>query len=275
MLYQEMTSLKMSDGLELRYVVDDFTDPWHAADTLILLHAAMGSSRRLYAWVPHLCRHVRVVRPDLRGHGKSGIPAEGQLTLDRLRDDILELMDHLNLERAHIAGSSAGGIIAMYTAVTHADCVASLAAFAAIPGLKMSAGHTDYGAWMTGIRTEGVHSFLKRTIGTRFDLDQVDPGFVDWFLDEAARNDPELLCRFVGLMSSTDFSDRVGEIKCPTLAVVPGGDPNQSMDEYAVLRDNIRNCKFVVYPGMPHNITDAVPDRCAQELRDFLLELQA
>ena len=33
----------------------------------------------------------------------------------------------------------------------------------------------------------------------------------------------------------------------------------------------IPDCEFVVYEGLPHNITDAVPDRCAQELKRFLL----
>ncbi len=259
-----------SDGLTLRYDVDDFTDPWRPPETLVLVHAAMGSSRRFYAWVPHLCRDFRVVRLDMRGHGRSDIPGEGQLTLERLSQDVTDLLDHLGVERAHLAGSSAGGIVSMYTAVTRPERVATLAAFAAIPGLKMSAGHTDYGAWIKAIREEGVRGFLARTIADRFDQGQVEPGFVEWFLDEAARNDPELLARFVRLMSSVDFADRLGEIRCPTLMVVPGGDPNQSMGEYHATRDAIRDCTFVVYDGMRHNITDAVPDRCAEDLRAFL-----
>ena len=51
-----------SDGLSLAYYIDDFTDPWQRPATLILLHAAMGSARRYYGWVPYLCRHYRVVR---------------------------------------------------------------------------------------------------------------------------------------------------------------------------------------------------------------------
>ena len=60
-----------SDGIKLAYYIDDFTDPWRQADTLLLLHAAVGHAQRFYAWVPPLCRHYRVVRLDLRGHGAS------------------------------------------------------------------------------------------------------------------------------------------------------------------------------------------------------------
>lgn len=80
---EEPQYFKTSDGLKLAYEVDDFTDPWRKADTLILIHAAMGSTRRLYAWVPTLSRDFRVVRLDMRGHGQSAIPGEGQLSLER------------------------------------------------------------------------------------------------------------------------------------------------------------------------------------------------
>ena len=63
-----------ADGLQLAYYVDDFTDPWRKPDTVLLLHAAMGNSRRWFQWVPPLSRHYRVVRLDLRGHGNSQVP---------------------------------------------------------------------------------------------------------------------------------------------------------------------------------------------------------
>ena len=40
-----------SDALKIAYVIDDYTDPWHKAPTLVMLHSAMSSSRRLYALV--------------------------------------------------------------------------------------------------------------------------------------------------------------------------------------------------------------------------------
>src|SRR5438067_4445386 len=80
----EAQNFAASDGISLAYYVDDFTDPWKSAPTLLLLHAAMGSARRYFAWVPHLARDYRVVRLDLRGHGQSPVPpADRPLTLDR------------------------------------------------------------------------------------------------------------------------------------------------------------------------------------------------
>ena len=57
-----MHSFRASDGLEIAYALDDFADPWRGADAVILVHAAMGSSTRFYAWVPHLMGEFRVAR---------------------------------------------------------------------------------------------------------------------------------------------------------------------------------------------------------------------
>ena len=107
----EALNFTASDGLSLAYYTDDFTDPWKKAPTLLLLHAAMGSARRYFAWVPHLARDWRVVRLDLRGHGRSQVPpAEQMLTLDRLVLDVAELLDHFGVPQAHFVGNSAGAI---------------------------------------------------------------------------------------------------------------------------------------------------------------------
>ena len=76
-----MNRFNASDGLEIAYTVDDYSDPWRAADTVILVHAAMGSSIRFYAWVPHIARDFRVVRIDMRGHGATALPASAELSV--------------------------------------------------------------------------------------------------------------------------------------------------------------------------------------------------
>jgi 3-oxoadipate enol-lactonase len=265
-----MEHFRASDGTRLGYVVDDWTDPWTTPETLVLLHAAMGSSRRLYAWVPHLARDFRVVRPDLRGHGQSEVPPPSRpFTLDRLAQDVVDLLDHLKLQGAHLAGSSAGAIISMRVAISHPDRILTLADFASTPGLKPS--NVNSAKWIARIREKGVRGFLAETIGDRFDLGTVDSGFVQWFLDESAKTDPEWLARFVPLMTSVDLTDELGGIRCPMLAVVPDHDPISSMSQYVVIRQRVKDVDWVVYEHLPHNITDAVPDRCAEELRRFLL----
>src|SRR5689334_8292375 len=124
-------TFKASDGLEIAYYVDDYTDPWREAHTLILVHAAMGSSTRFYAWVPHLAGDFRVVRMDMRGHGKTAVPGPDQLSVERIAKDVAELADHLGAPHFHVGGSSAGSVVAEKVAIDYPDRVLSLGAFAA------------------------------------------------------------------------------------------------------------------------------------------------
>lgn len=267
-------SFRASDGVRIAYEIDDFTPAWKDVDTVVLLHAAMGTSRRFFRWVPPLCGRFRVARWDMRGHGASDRPPPGGLSIERLSTDLVEFLDHLGLDRAHVVGSSAGGVVAMHAALDHSQRFASLSGFVAIPGLRSSVGHNDYEAWKAGLVKEGVEAFLKRTAAQRFRLEEVDAGFVDWFAREAARNDPAFLADFVAMMTAVDFRERLGEIACPSLFVVASGDPVHSMENYELLKA-VPDHRFVVYENMPHNITDAVPDRCVADLLAFLGEIGA
>ena len=254
-----------SDGLRLAYDLDDFTDPWKPAPTVLLLHAAMGSARRYFGWVPHLARDYRVVRLDLRGHGNSQVPPPAQpLGLDRLVADVVELLDHLGVEKAHVVGNSAGGYLGQQLAMNFPARLRSLALFGSTPGLRNSQAPS----WIPQIQAKGLRGFLAETIRDRLPED-ADPGHVSWFLDEAGRNDPAYIAKFVLLMASYDWSDQVQRIACPTLVVIPGGETVGSVANYEPFR-RLGDVEFQVYDGLPHNICDAVPDRCAEDVRDFL-----
>jgi len=254
-----------SDGLRLAYYIDDFTNPWSDAPTVLLLHAAMGSARRYFGWVPHLCRDYRVVRLDLRGHGASEVPpADRVLTLDRLVRDVVDLLDHLGCDGAHVVGNSAGGYLGQQLAMTRPERVKSLSLFGSTPGLKNSQAPS----WIPQIQAKGLRGFLAETIRDRLPVG-ADPGLVEWFLDEAAKNDPAFIGKFVLLMASYDWSSEVERITCPTLVVIPGAETVGSLANYDPFCQ-LRDVELKVYDGMPHNICDAVPDRCAADLREFL-----
>jgi hypothetical protein len=57
--------------------------------------------------------------------------------------------------------------------------------------------------------------------------------------------------------------------------VIPHPDPLGTLAQYEVVKNNIADCEFVVYRDLPHNITDSVPEKCAEELKRFLLKHRA
>lgn len=240
-----MQSFTGSDGLKLAYTVTDHTDPW----------------------APKLSRHYRVVRLDMRGHGESGVPDEKQFSFQRLVQDVLQLADHLQCPAFHLAGSSAGGIIATQVALDHPARVKTLATFAATAGLKHT--NIDHKQWIINVKANGLRAFFEATIAERFPPG-ADPAFVQRFVNEACRTNEDFFCRFVPVMREVDQSARLHEITQPMLCVVPGADPHISLDQYEAVKTHAPHCEFVVYDGYQHNITDIVPERCATELLKFL-----
>ena len=256
-----------SDSVRLAYCVDDFTDPWKPAHTLLMLHAAMGSAKRWYAMVPPLCRDYRVVRLDLRGHGLSQVPPEAPpLSMDRLVQDVRELLDHLGVTGpVDIVSNSAGGYVAQNLAMQSPERVRSLVLFGSTPGLKESQATT----WLPRVARDGLRKFLADTIEDRFPAGH-DRGNVEWFLDEAAKNDTPYIGRFVGLMTTLWWMDDLPRIKCPTLLVVPGAETVGHAGNYDKMLARLPDAEMISYPGLPHNICDIVPDRCAADVLAFL-----
>ena len=260
-------SFRSSDGVELAYHVDDFTDPWKEPEALILLHSMMGQSERFYRWVPDLAKQYRVIRMDMRGHGASQVPPENlAFSLERLVDDAVELLDHLGVKKLHVIGNSAGGYVAQKLAIFHADRVTSLALFGSTPGLKRSQTRT----WIPLIQKEGLKPFLTRTIADRFPTDRTDPGLVGWFLEQTGACDQDFICRWLAHMSELEWSDELDRIRCPTLIAYAGGETVGAADHYIEMRERIHDCETLNYVGMPHNIADIVPERCVRDLLAFL-----
>jgi pimeloyl-ACP methyl ester carboxylesterase len=78
----------------MHYLLDDFTDPWREAETILLLHGNCESGAAWYGWVPHLARQFRVVRPDM-GLRRVHPGAAGPVVVDVVIDDFVKLMDTL------------------------------------------------------------------------------------------------------------------------------------------------------------------------------------
>ena len=108
-----MPSIQLSNDLNMHYEIDDFTDPWKSAETILMLHGNCESGKVWFGWVPHLARDFKVVRPDMRGYGASTpVPRDFPWTIDVVIDDFIRLMDGLKVEHFHLVGAKIAGFIA-------------------------------------------------------------------------------------------------------------------------------------------------------------------
>lgn len=92
---------------------------------VLMLHS-IGTGLHLFdPQAAALARHRRVIRMDLRGHGLSSATA-GPYSMAMLAGDALALLDALGVRRAHLAGVSIGGRIALQMAAAAPERIASL-----------------------------------------------------------------------------------------------------------------------------------------------------
>ncbi|PSH70434.1 3-oxoadipate enol-lactonase [Phyllobacterium brassicacearum] len=101
------------------------TDGPQDAPVLLMLHS-LGTDHGV--WDPQaavLSRNFRVVRPDLRGHGLTGVTA-GPYSIKGLAEDALCAMNRLGIMQAHVAGLSIGGMVGQALAAVAPSRVSSL-----------------------------------------------------------------------------------------------------------------------------------------------------
>ena len=113
------------DGLRL---VVDVEGP-AAGEPVLLLHGLAASSATNW-WIPGITRALtdagfRVIVPDQRGHGRSDAPADGRYG-PVLVDDALQVLDALQVPKAHVVGYSMGSLVALRLAALAPGRVRSL-----------------------------------------------------------------------------------------------------------------------------------------------------
>lgn len=100
---------------DLYYEIDDYTDPWRNAPHMVLQHGFGRSSKFWYRCVPYLSRFYRLIRPDLRGFGRSAPATDppDEFTVEACIRDLEDILDAVGAESAHYCGESLGGILGM------------------------------------------------------------------------------------------------------------------------------------------------------------------
>lgn len=106
---------------------------------IILIHGIGAKKETWIAQLKALSNKYKVIAIDVRGTGKSDRP-NILYTMEILADDIKGLMDHLKIEKAHIAGRSMGGMIAQHFALKYSKQVEKLILITTSPGFPDEEG---------------------------------------------------------------------------------------------------------------------------------------
>ena len=119
-----------SNGVRLRYV-----EQGHGP-AIVLMHGYTGTADRHFlanGVFANLAKDHRAIAIDLRGHGKSDKPTVASAYGEEMARDVVRLLDHLKVQRAHVLGYSLGGFIASRLATLHPERLTSVVYVASLP----------------------------------------------------------------------------------------------------------------------------------------------
>lgn len=267
-------------------------------DNLVLIHGLGANLAFWYMGIARLlARHYRVITYDLRGHGRSDMPASGY-TLPEMANDLEELLDHLGVDRAHIVGHSFGARVALYFTTTRPHRVRTLTvADTQINCLQSQVRLADWphwNKWKRQLRDQGFTSLPPDDEHINFQMlahfNQLTEDFANGALNRQSRRVPSLKRRDMGnrgaerwdrLMRTTsareDFKDDhqitldgIRKIKSPTLALF--GEYSHCLESCRQLNNQIKTCKVKILPEVGHFLPVIKPRLFIRTLQQFILQ---
>lgn len=250
---------------------------------LAFIHGAFGDGRM---WDPqwvHFSSRCRVLRYDLRGHGRTGPSRLETYAMETFADDLAELFQRLGIESAVLCGLSWGGSIAQVFALRHPQKLRALVLVGATAA--MGIGFREQllryvlmpeFALLLAIRTLRVEDFVRFS----FWLSDLALGR-DWLSGEASFR--EYLQQTMLAITRQEYAkiwqaiygfdlQPLERISCPTLVMTAENDNRMVQHHAAEILRRIPHASRRVLPAAYHALPLEQPEMFNQALEEFLRE---
>ncbi|MFO1058144.1 MAG: alpha/beta fold hydrolase [Dongiaceae bacterium] len=256
--------LRVADGVEL-YVHRSGEGP-----PLLLLHGVGCCGDDWIGATAHLRGRFRVIRPDTRGHGRSGAPA-GPWRLADFLGDLVGILDRLGVARAHVAGFSMGGLLAQGLAIHHPERVERLAILAATTGRSPEeqaqiAGRLDF------IRAHHPGEYFDTHAAGRWftpEFRRESPAVVDYIRRVVAANDHQAYVKAYEVLVANDLGPELHRIAAPTLVLTGDDDIGAGPKAARFIAGEIPGARLILLPRLRHQLLLEAPELVGGILREF------
>lgn len=223
------------NGLHMYYEVSGEGSP------LVLLHGGMMTIDLNFATlIPTLAKSHQVIGVELQGHGRTA-DIDRALTPAALASDVVALLDHLGIDRAHLLGHSMGGAVAMELAVSHPDRVRSVVPISI--SVRPDGMHEDF--------SDPASMATSTRMPTQQDFEAMQAAYVE------LSPHPDHFADFLNTLSQSNadlqgWSDeQLAGITAPVLLVL-GDHDFTTIEHGGVMKELIPGSHLAVLPGTTH-----------------------
>lgn len=244
---------------------------------VVLGHAGFVDSRMWDAQWDTFTKHYRVIRYDMRGYGQSGV-VTGPVAR---RKELLNLLQTLNVDRAHLVGSSLSGAVFLDLALDQPQMVRSLTTVSAVPnGFKMQGEPPRYMMEMFAAWQQGDFEQVTE-LQTRIWIDGIhrEPDQVDSQLRQKAATMSAIPVQYQTMLIADSqpvdpldppATTRLHEIGCPVLVVDGGLDHPEVHRASELLTAEILNARRITISDTAHMPSMEKPTEFNRIVLDFL-----
>jgi 3-oxoadipate enol-lactonase len=239
---------------------------------VVLLHPFPANHEFWLIVAQALATRYRLILPDLRGHGDSGV-GEGPATMEKHAADIAKVMDDIGAGRCPLIGVSIGGYALFELWRKHRGRVTAL-------GLCNTKAPAD-SAEARNARLQTANEVLERGTGPFFEsmiprllgetTRQTRPDLVDGALRMMRKMSPEDVAQVQrGMAGRPDSVEMLKTVTVPTLLVTGDEDILTGVKEAELMRQHISGSQLRVIPKAGHYSPWERPEEVGKLLRHFL-----
>ena len=257
-----------SDAVRIAYDVRGTGEP------LLLIHG-LGYDRFGWGPVPDLLAdEFQVVRFDNRGVGESDAPP-GPYTATAMAADALAVLDAAGLERAHVVGTSLGGMVAQELVLAHPGRVTKLVLACTTPGGARAYPIPErtlaiFAAFATLPVEEALRRFVENALAD--ETVRTRPELVEeiYAYRLAHRPHPEAWQSQAAASMGFDAFDRLAQIEVPALVLTGTADNVVDHRNSDLIAEAIPEARLERFEGLGHLFFWEDPERFTRVVKEFL-----
>ncbi|WP_312550739.1 3-oxoadipate enol-lactonase [Massilia sp.] len=235
----------------------------------VVLSNSLGTDFSMWdAQAAVLAMRFHVLRYDTRGHGASSAP-RGPYTIAQLGADVIALLDHFDIERAHVVGLSMGGVTAQWLGVHAPGRIGKLV----LANTASKIGSAE--AWQAraaAVRANGMNEIAAGSPARWFTPAFLarQPVIVGAMQKTVRGLDPEGYAACCEALATADLTPDLQRIAAPTLVIAGADDPVTTVADAQALAGAVKGAALVSLPASHLSNVEA-PDRFSDAVASFLL----
>ncbi|AXQ21639.1 3-oxoadipate enol-lactonase [Acinetobacter wuhouensis] len=239
-----------------------------ANNPAIVFSNSLGTKYSMWqVQIEHFQKDHFVICYDTRGHGQSSAP-QGPYTIDQLGQDVINLLDHLNIEKANFCGISMGGLTGQWLAIHKPEY------FNHVIVCNTAAKIGQEQAWLDRaklVREQGLKPIAEtaalRWFTERFIQSQTQ--IVQSLSNDLAASSAEGYASCCEALAKADLREDLKNISVPVLVIAGQQDPVTTVADGQFMVDRIANAELFEIDAS-HISNVEMPQEFNQALENFL-----